>query len=259
MRRWIILVLLTCLVWSLSAPASADRSGRVELVQERSAAVVVGDTAWLAFTWRAKGDLENFRVVVRRTDAAEFGYPENTATYSGPYQSPHLMDGEIDYTAIRVHVPESARAIRAKGFRLQLEASWDGGGRRQSSIHNVKVPTTVYRGADVAQVTDEVEVEAGTGVWVEVAYAGLAPVVDRFAVVVGAESALPITYPGYGSETSLHHDASLEDGETDVVRFFVDAAGASPGDYELKLAASFARGQRAGELDGSLTVSVVSP
>ena len=121
------------------------------------------------------------------------------------------------------------------------------------------MPTTVYQGTDVAQVTDEVEVTAGAGAWVEVAYSGLAPVVERFSVVVGAESALPITYPGYGSTTSLHHDASLEDGETDVVRFFVDAADAAPGDYELKLAASFARGERARGLDGSLTVSVVTP
>ena len=107
------------------------------------------------------------------------------------------MDGEIDYTAIRVHVPESSRSVRAKGFRLQLEASWDGGGRRRSSIHNVKVPTTVYTGDDVAQVTDAVEIAAGEGAWIEVAYSGLAPVVDRFSVVV-AKSELPITYPGYG-------------------------------------------------------------
>ena len=122
MRRLMMLLLLTGLVWSLAAPAGADRPGKVELVQERSAAVVVGDTVWLAFTWRAKGDLENFRVVVRRTDAAEFGYPENTATYSGPFQSPHLMDGEIDYTAIQVHGAGAGRQINVV-LRRGMEAA----------------------------------------------------------------------------------------------------------------------------------------
>jgi hypothetical protein len=254
-----MLPLLTGLVLSLAGPAAADRPGKVELVQERSAAVSVGDTVWLAFTWRARGDLENFRVVVRRTDAAEIGYPDNTATYSGPYQSPHLMDGEIDYTAIRVHVPETSTTSRSKDIKLQLEASWDGGGRRQSSVHNLKVPTTIYEGTDVAQITDSVEVTAGGGAWVEVAYSGLAPIVERFAVVVDADPALPITYPGYGSKTSLHHDAALQDGETDVVRFFVDAAEAAPGEYQMNLAASFARGERPSGLEGVLTVSVATP
>lgn len=259
MRRWILLSLLTGLVLSMANPAVADRPGKVELVQERAATVVVGDTVWLAFTWRAQGDLENFQVVVRRTDSAEVTYPANTATYSGPYQSPHLMDGEIDYTAVRVHIPESSKTAKSKEFKLQLEASWDSGNRRQSSIHNIKVPTMVYQGTDVAQVTDSVEVAAGDGAWVEVAYSGLAPVVDRFAVVVGTDPALPITYPGYGSKTSLHHDASLEDGETDVIRFFVDAADAEPGDYQVKLAASFSRGDSPSGLDGLLTVSVTTP
>ena len=256
MRRWIVTALASALLLAVAAPANADRAGKVELLSERAAAVVVGDTVWLAFTWRAHGDLTDFRVVVRRADEAVVAYPENTATYTAPYQSPHLMDGEIDYTAIRVHVPASMEQ-RSKDVKLQLEASWDDSGRRRSAIHNVKVPIAFYEGADVAQVTDVIEVAAGEGTWVEVAYAGLAPLIERFSVVIDSSAPVPITYPGYGSDTSLHHDAALEDGETDVVRFFVDAADVKPGEFELTLLASYARGGRPGGIQDVVTVSVL--
>jgi len=256
-RRWIVFTLIIGLVLAAAAPASAARTGKVRLVTERAAAVVVGDTVWVSFTWRAEGDLPDFRVVARRSDRADISYPENTGSYTAPYQSADLMDGEIDFTAIRVHVPESSRSVRDKALQLQLQASWDAGGRRRTSVHNVKIPLAVYEGDDVAQVTDLVEVAAGSGAWIEVAYAGLAPRVDRFSVVVGADPAVPITYPGYGVNTSLHHDAALEDGETDVVRFFVDAADLDPGTYTLSVLASYTRGDQPDGVEGSVTVAVV--
>ena len=89
-------------------------------------------------------------------------------------------------------------------------------------------------------------------------------VVDDSAIVRGlitkvleSDPALPITYPAYGSSTSLHHDALLEDGETDVVRFFVDTSGASAGDYTMTVLASYARGGDSGGVKGAVTVSVV--
>ncbi len=257
MRRWIVGFLAAGLVVSLAAPAAADRPGKVELKSERAAAVTIGDTAWLAFTWKARGDLQDFRVVVEKTDGAEVSYPENTGTYSGPYQSPDLMDGEIDFTAIKVHVPSTEKVRGNSGIKLRLEASWRDGDRRRSSHHYVKIPVAAYEGADAAQVTDLVEVPAGDGAWVEVAYAGMAPLLDRFSVVVEADPALAITYPGYGANTSLHHDATLEDGETDVVRFFVDSSNASEGEYKIAVFASYARGDRPGGLEGVVTVSVI--
>lgn len=256
-RRWIVLALILGVILAFAGPAAADRPGKVELVSERAAALVVGDTAWLSFTWRADGDLSDFRAVVRRSTDAEVTYPENTGTYTAPYQSQDLMDGEIDFTAIRVYVPESADVLRNKAIKLQLEASWDTGGRRRTSIHNIKIPLALYEGEDVAQVTELVEVPAGGGSWIEVAYSGLAPLVERFSVVVGPDPALPVTYPGYGSDTSLHHDAALEDGETDVVRFFVDAAGLEPGSYTLSLLASYTRGDEPSGVKGIVTVAVV--
>lgn len=257
MRRWIVLGLIAGMTLVAAAPASADRPGKAKLTSDQAAAVTVGDTVWLAFTWKAEGDLENFRVAARRDDGAEISYPENTGTYSARYQSAHLRDGEIDYTAILVHVPETARASRTKSLVLQLEASWDGGQRRRSSKHTVKIPLAVYEGSDVAQVTDSIEVPAGDGAWVEIACAGMAPMVERFSVVVNADRSLPVTYPGYGSGTSLHHDAVLEDGETDVVRFYVDASDATAGEYHVQVFATYARGGEPGGVEGAVSIIVV--
>lgn len=250
MRRIITIAAFSALL-AAAAPAGAAKKGEVVLLSDSPAAVVVGDTVWLAFTWQAVGDLEDFRVVARGTGGAVVAYPANTVDHSGPYQSTDLMDGEIDYTAVQIHVPGTGSG--AKHSVLHLDASWVDGRSRRSVNQTVKIPLAVYDGRATAQLTDVVEVPAGEGAWVEVAYTGLAPLVDGFSVVVAADPALPITYPGYREATSLHHDDRLDDGETDVVRFFIDAATASPGDYNVGLAARYAGGL----LEGDLTITVV--
>ena len=101
-----------------------------------------------------------------------------------------------------------------------------------------------------------VAVPAGEGGWVEVRYTGMAPSVDRFSVVVSDTDGLAITYPQYGTATSLHHDAVLEDRETDVVRFYVDTSDVAPGTYGLTLEATYAKGGAGSSIQSGLAVDV---
>lgn len=63
-----------------------------------------------------------------------------------------------------------------------------------------------------------------------------------------------IVYPNYGTSTRLDHNASLEDNETDVVRFRIDADELSVGTHTLHIEATYARGGVPGPGTGPGTV-----
>ena len=59
--------------------------------------------------------------------------------------------------------------------------------------------------------------------------------------------------------TSLHQDAELDWGETDVARFYVDTTGASPGTYLLGISATYEKGTEMFTVPGTLTLTVAAP
>ena len=97
---------------------------------------------------------------------------------------------------------------------------------------------------------------ADAATWVDIWYSGLAPRVEEFSLAIGDQSALDLTYPGDGSTTSLHNDALLEDGESDVARVLVDADGAEPGSHQLDLTVTYRVGGELRTLPGTLDVQV---
>ncbi len=274
------LILAMLMVAATASPAFADDDGGdkkvrerdrdrvgVVLLTERVPAVTAGDTVWIALTWAAQGvEATDFRVVATKVKGADVAYPANTGDHTSLMADDTLSDGELDFTSLQISVPYGAK----KKVELELEVTYQVDGRTSHEVRvgkkgekkkkvKLKIPVETYRGDDVGQVTlDPQTLVAGSGGWIDVAYTGYAPRVDDFRVVVTDASGLPLEYP-QGSYTSLVHDAVLEDGETDVARVYVDTSGATPGDYQLTVEATWAKAGSAGSLTGTVPVTVVAP
>ena len=263
MRSRIILAVVLALIVGTALPAAAAPKPKVDkevaLTNYETAAIVAGDSAWIALNWHGGGgDAENFRLTVKKPDAGvEIRYPANTGTYSSLWADDTLSDDEYDFTAIHVTVPYAA----GSDIKLQFSLSYERDGKQKSGVFNVRVPVVQYTGGeDLQQVTASLgEVVLGDSAWVGVSYAGLAPRLDDFQLTVTDAGGLPIVYPADGSSTSLHHNARLEDGETDIARFRVDAYDIPAGTYTIAVAATYRKDTTSAELTGSVTLNVVNP
>lgn len=261
MRTRIILVLATALLVVTALPAAAAPKPKVdrdvELTNYETAAIVAGDSAWIALNWHGgTGDAENFRLVVKKPDpGVEIRYPANTGTYTSLWADDTLSDGEYDFTAIHVTVPYAAGG----DIKLLFTLSYEVNGKPKTNSFNVRVPVVDYTGdEDLQQVTASLgQVAIGDSAWVGVSYAGLAPRLDDFELTITDAAGLPVVYPGDRSSTSLHHDARLEDGETDVARFRVDAYDIPTGSYTIGILASYRKDATVAELIGTVTLEIV--
>jgi hypothetical protein len=251
------------LVASTALPVSAapkpDLDNDVELTNYETAAIVAGDSAWIALNWvGAGGDAKNFQLVVKKPDAGvEVRYPDNTGTYTSLWADDTLSDGEYDFTAVHVTVPYGAGG----DIKLLFTLTYDHNGKPKTRSFNVRVPVIEYTGGeDLQQVTTSLgEVTVGESAWVGVSYAGLAPRLDDFKLTVTDAAGLPIVYPANGSSTSLHHNARLEDGETDIARFRVDAFDVDPGTYTIQILAAYRKDTTSATLTGTVTLVVITP
>ena len=263
MRSRILLPIVLALIVGTAAPAVAapkpDVDKDVELTNYETAAIVAGDSAWIALNWHGGGgDAENFQLVVKKPEAGvEVRYPDNTGSYTSLWADDTLSDDEYDFTAVHVTVPYAA----GSEIKLQFALSYERDGKQKTNVFNVRVPVVQYSGGeDLQQVTASLgEVPLGESVWVGVSYAGLAPRLDDFVLSVTDNGGLPIVYPADGTSTSLHHNARLEDGETDIARFRVDAYDIQPGTYTIAVRATYRKDATTAELLGSVTLSVVAP
>lgn len=246
---------LAILVAGATPALAQGKSVKVEVQLRQTAAVVAGDTAWIAIDWLARdGDAENFQVVINKIDdGVAYSYPENTGTYTSLWSDDLLSENELDFTAIKLEVPYDARSH----LNLQVMATYVSNGKAEQKRFEILVPIVTYTGEDLQQITTDLgTIEPAAGQWVEVHYAGFAPLLDDFAVTVTDPAGLAIVYPNYGTSTSLDHNASLEDNETDVVRFRIDADELSVGTHTLHIEATYAKGGVPGSLPGTVTVTV---
>jgi hypothetical protein len=230
--------------------------GKVELKTKKTAAVVEGDTAWVAFSWKAKGaDATEFKIVAE-TDAegVTIAYPTNTDTYSSLMDNDTLSAGEIDFTSLRVSVPYGSKKVK-----LKVTATWVQNGESQEEDYKITVPVAKFRGDDIAQATkDSGVVSATSPAWLEVEWTGLAPILEDVEITVNGPAGATITYPADRAFTSLYYNNSLEDGETDVARFLVDASTLTPGTYSLSVEVSYTKGGRANSVVGDFAFEVTS-
>ncbi len=263
MRTRSILLLAALLVVSTATPAVAAPKPQVdkdvELTNYETAAIVAGDSAWIALTWHGGGgDAEDFRLQVKKPDSGvEVRYPDNTGTYTSLWADDTLSDGEYDFTAVHVTVPYAA----GSDIKLLSTLTYEHDGKPKTRSFNVRVPVVEYAGGrDLQQMTDSLgESTVGDSAWVGVSFAGLAPRLDDFQPTVTDPGGLPIVYPGDGSATSLHHDARLEDGETDIARFRIDAHDTPAGTYTISIMATYRKDSATAELVSTVDLTVIEP
>ncbi len=186
----------------------------LQIRTDTTAAVVVGDTAWVAVSIRAKEPLEDVRFTASLADGS-VAYPANTVDHSGPYNGYQLDQRETDYVAFRVTIPDGVGGGRTE---LVLDASWTNGGEAMRATDVVTIPLVEHQGAPYSLVSSSVTLTDLSNGWVEVSFAGLAPRLESFEVTVVDPPGLDVYYP-HSTYTSLARDDLLEDGETDVVRF----------------------------------------
>lgn len=228
--------------------------GKVELKTKRTAAIVEGDTAWVAFSWKARGaDATDFRIVAETdNDGVTIAYPTNTGSYSSLMDNNTLSSGEIDFTSLRISVPYGSKKVK-----LKVTATWVQNGEDQKKDYKITVPVARFRGDDIAQATkDSGSVSVSDPAWLEVEWTGLAPLLDDVEITVNGPRGAIITYPADRTFTSLYYNNSLNDGETDVARFLVDATALAPGSYSLKVEVSYTKAGRANSTTGEFSFEV---
>ena len=248
--------MITSLIFVSAAPASADDDeGEIELLTEETAAITAGDTAWLALNWTAEdGPVTDVALTLRKDPGkgVEVTYPTNTATYTGLMNGHVLDEGEIDFTAVRVHIPSD---FAPKAIKLDFEVSYMSGDERVTDKVKVDVPVVQYTdGEHLVQHDSSATVALGESVWVDIDMTGLAPSVDDIRLTVSGD--LPVVYPSDRSFTSLHGDETLEDGETDTARVRVDALDVAAGDYKLETTLTYEFDGRTHTRSGAVLVTV---
>lgn len=234
----------------------AKDEGRVKLETKKTAAVVEGDIAWVAFSWKAEGaDATEFKVIVKtETDGVIIEYPTNTGTYTSLMDNDTLSTDEIDFTSVRLYVPYGAKKVN-----LKVVATWVQNGKNQTQDYDIKVPIAKFLGDDIAQATNDAgSVSVTDPAWLGVEWTGLAPVLEDIEITVSAPSGTIVTYPADRSFTSLYYNNALEDGETDVARFLVDATALSPGSYTLTVEFSYTKAGVGYSVVGEMSFTVTS-
>ena len=250
-----LLVAVTLLVLS-ATPAFADDGGKgkVELKTKKTAAIVEGDTAWVAISWKAKKtDATNFKIVAS-TDVAgvTITYPENTDPYSSLMDNDTLSANEIDFTSLRISVPYGITKVK-----LKVVATWTQDGKDQSKGYKVEVPVAKFIGDDVAQVTTDVGALSGIAPdWIEISWTGIAPVLSDVQMTVSGPTGIVITYPQDRAFTSLKYDSILVAGETDYAAAFVDASALRPGNYTLDVVLTYSKGGAISSVTGQVSIQV---
>ena len=268
MKLRITLLLVLAMILATAGPAmAAPKDVNIDLRSPKTAAVTAGTTAWVAIDWLAKGgDADDFQVTVTATGGVEVWYPYKTSneaewigeeTFTSLWGDKMLSESELDFTAVRLSVPADAPSF----VDLELTVEYTSNGQDKTDQFKTKVPIVQYEGQDLEQLSDAPAVapaaataETVASPWVEVSYAGFAPVLENFSVSVTDTAGLEIAYPLDGSSTSLSHNSTLEGGETDFVAFKIIEP--PPGTYELAIEATYTKGGTPFSLPGSLTVNI---
>jgi len=253
-RRILTLILITAAFLSAAAPAMAKDEAKVKLDTKKTATVVQGSSAWVALNWEGDyADATGFRVVATTKETGvEISYPDNTGDHTSLMDNDVLSDAEIDYTAIHVDVPYGT-----KSFKLDLVATWNDGDKDVSKKFKVSVPTVEYTGDDVAISTNDAgSVPTDEPSWVGVDWTGMAPSIGDVQMTATGPSGAAIVYPGERDWTSLYHDSQLDQGETDVARFLLDASGLEAGVHKFEVTLSYSRGDSPARTSGVVTVHV---
>lgn len=236
------IVLALILLVGAALPAAAARKEGVHLLTSTPAAVTAGTSSWIALNWTSTGgEASEFRVTSEGTRGVEVSYPENTGDHTSLYHNNLLSNAELDYTALKLTVPDD---FRGKRVNLKLEVSYLWDGKHRTQTKRVRVPIVRYDGQQIAALTDHVGViEAGSSKWVGLEYNAPGPSVENVKVQVDDSGLGDVTYPGQGEWSGLHNDSTLDGGETDLARFELDTTGMTGGEHTFVAVVTYDGGE----------------
>jgi hypothetical protein len=185
-----------------------------------------GVDGWVNILLASTVDLENVRIFVEEDKkGTEVIYPANGS-------STGLSEGSLpamgtDYASFMLMTTGDS----PDEFDLTIIAEWTEGDQLyRSEIGEIEVELREHNGRDYDFLSEDATVST-TGEWagwVEMDFRGIAPINSDFEVKV--KEGLDDEYYPQGNYTSLHHNARLDGGETDVARIWIDPETLEVGD-----------------------------
>jgi hypothetical protein len=257
-RAAVVVALLTAvlagpLLGATAAVAAQDKSG-TRAVTTRTAAVVPGQSAWLAVVWTADRTVTKWSTTVSAPAGVGVSYPTTRGgSDTSLYGSATLVGGTSDFTAFKLQVPHT----RTTSFEVTLTSSYvdtcgdngrcknNGGGnddkeRAFSTTATVTVPVRPATGPAFTQDTSTIEVAAGSNAFHDIAFTGGEADLADFAVRLGAlPPGLSVAYPGDAAAGRPSLGASLVGGGTDRVAVRLDTTGLAAGRYAVPLVITY--------------------
>jgi hypothetical protein len=258
-----VVVVSALLGWLVIAPpdaqASFDRSG-VRAVTAQTAAVVPGQSAWLAVVWSADRTVTNWSTTVTAPAKVTVTYPTTRGgNDTSLYGSATLVGGTRDFTAFKLKVPYTQQT----SFQVTLRSEYTGtcsslllcrewgwvnenwgehddwrnfSKRTFTTSATVTVPVQPPVGPAFTQNTTSVSIGAGSDTFQEIGFTGGQADLAGFTVRLGAlPPGLQVAYPGDADFTGLAGDSSLGGGRTDHVGVRFIATGIARGTYSIPL------------------------
>lgn len=258
-----------------AAPAFADNTvttsptvqgpvavAKVKLLTTESAPVTPGTSAWYSLNWTAEGGKAwDFKVLVDpgRADIA-VTYPENTATFTSLYRDDILSQDEIDYTSFTLTVPNDVSGPLPVKLKVSYKTGEPANPVVIDDLLTVSSPVTTLNGSGLEQLTTSLGTIKGDSVtWVDVAFAGKVPLVDKVALTVTDNAGFAIAYPNEAAFASLLHSSSISAGQKDVARFRIDTTGKAAGTYQLTLHTVYYSQGTTAVIDVPVSVTVAVP
>lgn len=180
--------------------------------------VARGVDGWVNILLASPVDLDRVRIFVEEDKKG------TEVIYPGYGSSTGLSEGDLpamgtDYASFML----STTGDSPDKFDLTIVAEWEEGGQFfRSEIGEIKVELREHDGDDYDFLSEDATVST-TGDfagWVEMDFRGIAPINSDFEVKV--KKGLDDVYYPQGNYTSLHHNARLDGGETDVARIWID-------------------------------------
>lgn len=230
----------------LAGPAAADDDDDDKtkhepvLVKEQTATVMAGTSTWVNVLWVADGDIDDFVVIAEeKKEYYEVAYSATTVDHAGPMNGYSLSDFESDFTALQITIPDD---YKKKEVKLELRTTWTRpDGEQDDKKFSIKIPVAHYDGGRDWQLVDD-QAPLGSG-WIEMPVVGLAPTSGDLQFRLDDSETVEVYLP-QGDWTGPHHNAALDIGESDVLRFFVEP-GTLTADHKFSFTATWTSGGEA--------------
>jgi hypothetical protein len=241
------------LLGSPSAGADVDKTG-VRALTTQTAAVVPGQSAWLAVVWAADQTVTNWSTTVSAPAGVTVTYPTTRGgSDTSLYGSATLVGDTRDFTAFKLQVPYT----QTTSFPITLLSTYtgtcgdngqckdNGGGnddkvRDLSTSATVTVPVVPASGPAFTQATTTISIPAGSNTFQTLSFTAGQADLGNVTVRLGALPAgLQVSYPGDAAVSRPSRGSGLIGRTTDTVAVRFDATGLRAGRYVVPLVVGY--------------------